>query len=375
VKGCLSVILTSGSIFVNVNDEAVDSLTASQPLTENSTEFFNENPIFERVLLSFRSIFKHQLTMSCSAAVIVLALPLLARVTRAQSNGALIAETTTRFRFTHDFVPDDTFDGQRCVVTGDHQLEYDADSPGQLFQSCYGAAFSATTRNVAGSIQLQFASISGAAISPLGNDAQLSKLYSISPNVPAFTSFASLRIAPSGAPADLQIAAGIVNGAVSFQSLSDAHLQPLLHLSIHDASVNATALAALPLADGPNFFLVRFANSPDDGKLNRTLTGAALRQEVLGNSLALIKFFVAVSPRSTPLVHWEVLGVSRDTLRDSEDFVVNHYTGNLQGNDLAMAVTACVLAVVALFNVLVLWCTVWKLRPRADSDSYTAFVK
>jgi hypothetical protein len=274
-------------------------------------------------------------------------------VSLAQSkNGVLVPETTTRFHFTHDFVPDDTFQGQRCVMTGGPELEYEADSPGQLFQSCFGGAMSATTRGTAGSVFLQFTGISAAAVSALGNESSLRKLYNMSHDLLPFTPFNEFLIA------DEQV------DGLLLQPMLDSQLQPLLNLSYSDASVNATALAELPVTDGPNYFLVRFALMPPT-PANLSLTGIELRNELLTNSLVLIKLYVMVSPSTTPIVHWEVMGASSETLHDTEGFLQYHLGGNVPGNVWAIGVAACVIGVIALVNCLMLGCILLKWRSRS----------
>lgn len=288
---------------------------------------------------------------------------LLTSLVLADDNGAQLAMDTHRFRFSREFVANDMFEGARCALSGEPMRQYDPKSPGQLFQSCWGGVIAANAN--AGGVQLTLDSISSAAIAPLGNDAELTQRYNMS-KVTQFTSFASIRIDPE-TEMDLQIAAADLagTGKVTFQSMADAQLQPLLNVT-RGQSLNASALAALPLADGPNFFLARFADANSAAPPSSNLTGAALRKELLGNSIALLKLYVVVSPRATPIVHWEVLGATSKMIQYTEDAAREHhggfFNGGLLGVDTSVAAAGVAVAVIALLLSLALCCVVWRMR-------------
>lgn len=299
-----------------------------------------------------------------SFSIFVASSAILLGAAQADDNGALVALSEHHFRFTREFVPDDMFEGTRCALSSEPMRQYDPRSPGQLFQSCWGGTLDVSARS--GSAQLSLDGISLVAIAPLGNEAALTKQYNMS-HVSQFTPFASLRIDPA-TEMDLQIAAADADGTVTFQTMLDAQLQPLLNVS-RDHGINVSALAALPLVDGPNFFLARFFAGPA-ATPNLNLTGAALRKELLGNSIAIIKFYVVISASVSPVLHWEVLGATRTMIDYTEQSMRDHrgFGGGLIEVDTSVAAAGLGVAVVALLLSLALCCVVWRMR-RANTYS------
>lgn len=289
-------------------------------------------------------------------------------VVMAQENGALVGVDVHRFRFSREFIADDMFAGDRCVLTGEPMREYDETNPGQLFQSCWAGVISASVR-ATGAFEFDFDGISSAAVVALGNDSALQTRYNMS-DVTQFTPFASIRMDPA-TEMDLQIAAGNVNNKVQFQSMQDAQLQPLLNVT-RGLRLNATALASLSVFDGPNYFLVRFAQSPSTAP-NLNLTGAALRKEILGNSMALIKLYIVISPRASPIMHWEVLGATSNAIQNTENAQNRHggHFGGILQTDTAVAEAGVAIAVIALILSLFLCVAVWRMRHTAGG-SYTS---
>lgn len=289
---------------------------------------------------------------------------LLVAAASAQLNGPQVPLFSEKYRFVRQFVPGDLFDGQRCTFTGNWGNTYDQRNPGQLFQSCYGAAIYATvgvkygSSPVTDTTSLLFynGGISGASVVALGTEDSLTKRYNITS--PQGSAFASISV--DAASGQLQIAKGQTPGdssKITFQPIADDQLQGLLDLKA--STINATAGAG---ASAPTYFLIRLADSNTAPKTN--LTGAALLQELNERSLGFVKAYVlSIAPLT---LHWEVISASKATLAEVQSASNNQSSGDDDDDHGAVtndvAIVAVVLAVVSVVISIVLATMVHSLR-------------
>ena len=79
----------------------------------------------------------------------------------------------------------------------------------------------------------------------------------------------------------------------------------------------------------------------------------------------LAKLYVAISPRASPLVHWEVLGATAKVITNTDSSMQNRHGGPFGG---VLVKAGLALAVVALLVSVVLCVVVWRMR---HHSSYT----
>jgi hypothetical protein len=218
-----------------------------------------------------------------------------------------------KLHFTRQFFVDDDALGGRCVFTGEEQLETDARSPGQLFQTCSVSSVRLILKASLGLPAFDFASIGNAAVVNLGTADSLRARYNVSTDTPGGATFQSL----SWGAAGLQIAAGLdpTTRQIVFQPLVDADLQGLLNFSASNAEI---VLAPQTLTSKPSFYIVRVAGQGATSMSG--LTGAALQRELQNNSRAFLKLYVVGGGfnGAGAVLTWEVLSASSAALKQGE---------------------------------------------------------